>query len=148
MSDVILSRLGQRIRNLRIQAGLSQEELAERADFHPTYLGGIERGERNLSFRNLEKLAEALLVPLKKLFDFGDERTNRTAEDVKELIVRNDPRMETFFGAFCGKCRYLTSLLGMRENRCHLIFYSIVCKNCPYLKKFRQFIRTRPQDKS
>jgi len=66
MSDVILSRLGQRIRNLRIQAGLSQEELAERADFHPTYLGGIERGERNLSFRNLKKLAEALLEPISK----------------------------------------------------------------------------------
>ncbi len=70
MSDLTLSRLGQRIRNLRIKAGLTQEQLAEQADFHPTYLGGIERGERNPALQNISQLARALEVSLPELFAF------------------------------------------------------------------------------
>ena len=146
MNDM-LSRLGRRIRHLRIQAGLTQEELGERADLHPTYLGGIERGERNLSFRNLIKLAEAFQIPLKSLVEFGDERTNRETQGIKDLIVGENPRMETFFAAFCGNCRYLRSFLGLKENRCHLTFFSIVCTNCTPLRTFKQFIRVSPRGK-
>jgi transcriptional regulator with XRE-family HTH domain len=65
-----LSRsLGARLRDLRVQAGISQEELAARAGVHRTYLGGIERGERNPSVANLHKLAQALGVDLATLFE-------------------------------------------------------------------------------
>ena len=54
--------LGRAIRQLRLAAGISQEGLAERSGMHRTYVGGIERGERNVSFRNLLRLAAALEV--------------------------------------------------------------------------------------
>jgi transcriptional regulator with XRE-family HTH domain len=52
--------LGQAIRELRISSGLSQEAFADRCGLHRTYVGGIERGERNLSFANLLRVASAL----------------------------------------------------------------------------------------
>jgi len=54
--------LGRAIRELRRGAGISQEGLADRSRLHRTYVGGIERGERNVSFGNLLKLANALGV--------------------------------------------------------------------------------------
>lgn len=54
------SRFGERIRKLRFDKSWSQEELAVRAQLHPTYIGGIERGERNLGLDNILKLARAL----------------------------------------------------------------------------------------
>ncbi len=148
MNDVVLSRLGRRIRELRIQAGLTQEQLGERADLHPTYLGGIERGERNLSFKNLDKLAGALQVPLKSLLNFSDEQNIRAAEGLKTLIVGNNHRMDVFYAAFCGNCKYLSSFLNLKENRCHLAFFSIACKNCTPFDTFKQFISPSPRRKS
>jgi transcriptional regulator with XRE-family HTH domain len=52
--------LGRAIRKRRLDLGLSQEKLAERADLHWTYIGGIERGERNVSLMNIVKIANAL----------------------------------------------------------------------------------------
>lgn len=147
MND-ILRRLGRRVRHLRIQAGWTQEELSERAELHPTYLGGIERGERNASFKNLAKLASALQVPLDSLVDFGDEQSDRTAEALKDLIVEGNPRMEMFVAAFCNNCRYLDSFLSLNENRCHLTFFSIACKNCDMLRKFKQFLGPCTKQKS
>jgi transcriptional regulator with XRE-family HTH domain len=60
--------LGLAIRELRRGAGISQEILAERARLHRTYVGGIERGERNVSFGNLLRLADALGVRPSELF--------------------------------------------------------------------------------
>ncbi len=54
--------LGLAIREFRLSAGVSQEGLADRSGLHRTYVGGIERGERNVSFGNLLKLANALEV--------------------------------------------------------------------------------------
>ena len=146
MKDM-LDRLGQRIRELRLKAGLTQEQLAERADLHPTYLGGVERGERNLSLKNLDKLARALEVPLKSVVDFEDEDIHRTSQCLKDLIVGSNPRMEMFYAAFCGNCRYLNSFLDLKENRSHLTFFSIACKNCNPLRKFKQFIHLSPKGK-
>jgi len=62
--------LGRRIRELRKSLGWSQEKLGEMADLHATYIGGIERGERNVAFENLVSLATAFGLSLSQLFDF------------------------------------------------------------------------------
>lgn len=68
MSD-IAKVLGQRIRNYRTSKGLSQEKLAELAGCHPTYIGQIERGEKNATIESIEKIAAALNISLSNLFE-------------------------------------------------------------------------------
>ena len=68
MSD-IAKMLGQRIRNHRTAKGLSQEKLAELSGCHPTYVGQLERGEKNATVESIEKIAAALDIPLSKLFE-------------------------------------------------------------------------------
>ena len=63
----ILVRFGQRVRELRKKAGFSQEQFAQRCELDRTYVGGIERGERNVSLRNIEVLARALSVSVSEL---------------------------------------------------------------------------------
>jgi len=57
----------QRLRHIRQIKGLSQEELADRAGLHRTYVGSIERSERNVSIDNMERLAKALEVDITEL---------------------------------------------------------------------------------
>ena len=68
MSD-ITKVLGQRIRNYRIAKDLSQEKLAELSGCHPTYIGQIERGEKNATIESIEKISAALNISLSKLFE-------------------------------------------------------------------------------
>ncbi|MDD5272274.1 MAG: helix-turn-helix transcriptional regulator [Methylovulum sp.] len=60
---------GARVRELRKQKGLSQESLALICDLDRTYIGSVERGERNVSLLNIHKIAVALGVPAKELFN-------------------------------------------------------------------------------
>jgi len=73
MSD-IAKIIGQRVRNYRNQSNLSQEKLAEAAGLHPTYIGQIERGEKNVTIESIAKISEALNLPLSKLFEKLDSR--------------------------------------------------------------------------
>lgn len=57
-----LEKFGEQVRQLRKALGLSQEDLAELTDLHRTYIGGIERGERNVALINIVRLAKALNV--------------------------------------------------------------------------------------
>lgn len=61
--------IGQRIRNIRLNNGLSQEKLAELSGCHPTYIGQLERGEKNATIESIEKIAVSLNVPLSQLFE-------------------------------------------------------------------------------
>ncbi len=64
----VLIAFGEKVRELRKEKGLSQEELSFKADLHRTYIGMIERAEKNITLTNIEKIAKALDVDIKKLF--------------------------------------------------------------------------------
>lgn len=61
-------KFGRRLRELRLARGRSQEQLALETGLNRTYVGSVERGERNISLVNIYKLAEALGVDVKELF--------------------------------------------------------------------------------
>jgi transcriptional regulator with XRE-family HTH domain len=67
-SNYVKSRFGLAVKQRRQEIGISQEVLAERAELHRTYIGDIERGARNLSLENIEKLAKALQISISDLF--------------------------------------------------------------------------------
>lgn len=69
--DEILKRFGERVRRLRMQRGFtSQITFAFKAGLDRTYIGGIERGERNVALKNIEKIARALGTSIDELFRF------------------------------------------------------------------------------
>ena len=67
MGKSINVKFGEKIREERLKRNLSQEELAARAGVHRTYIGMIERAEKNITLGNIEKLAKALGVPIEEL---------------------------------------------------------------------------------
>lgn len=71
MKKEIVEKFGIRIRELRIENGLSQEALAEVTGFHRTYIGMVERGERNLSLSNIEVFAKAFNRTVSELLNFS-----------------------------------------------------------------------------
>ena len=72
MPKDILIKFGKRVREKRLEKGLSQEKLAEKADMHRTYIGMIERAEKNITLLNIEKIANALEVSLQELMNLQD----------------------------------------------------------------------------
>lgn len=69
MSKNILRKFGKRVREERIKQNFSQEELAERANMHRTYIGMIERAEKNITLENIAKIAKALNIKMKNLLN-------------------------------------------------------------------------------
>lgn len=65
----ILKKFGDKVREIRKEKGLSQEELSFKADLHRTYIGMIERAEKNITLINIEKIANALEINIKDLFN-------------------------------------------------------------------------------
>ena len=65
----VLIKFGERVRDLRKERGLSQEQLAFKADLHRTYIGMIERAEKNITLINIEKISNSLNVSIKELFN-------------------------------------------------------------------------------
>ena len=66
----IRERVGKRVKELRNELGVSQEELADMVDLDRTYITSVECGKRNISIVNIEKLTKALNVTLADLFNF------------------------------------------------------------------------------
>lgn len=64
--------LGRAIRDLRSGCGYSQESFANAVGLHRTYIGGIERGERNVSLRNLARIADTLEIPLSQMLAMAE----------------------------------------------------------------------------
>ncbi len=67
INHLYLKQFGETVREIRKQRNLSQEEFAEKCGLHRTYIGGIERGERNVSLLNIIKMAQALDVTVADL---------------------------------------------------------------------------------
>lgn len=65
----ILRRFGQRVRQLRIELGFSQEDFADECGLDRTYISGIERGQRNVSLQNIDVLANHLKISISQLME-------------------------------------------------------------------------------
>ena len=88
MSD-LTKVIGQRIRNYRTERNLSQEKLAELSGCHPTYIGQVERGEKNATLESIEKIASGLNVSLSTLFEKLDTEEEADSIPLKcyELVA-------------------------------------------------------------
>lgn len=93
----VQKQFGLSVRSWRNRRGFSQEELAERAGLHRTYVCDIERGARNVSLKSIDKLANALNIPCSTLFDYTSSQAQSSAKPVASermaqiLLVENDP---------------------------------------------------------
>jgi transcriptional regulator with XRE-family HTH domain len=67
--QTLLTKVGKRIRALRNETGLSQEDFAKKCDLDRTYISDVERGERNISIINLNKIAKTLKITLAQLLE-------------------------------------------------------------------------------
>ena len=88
MNEDLLKLVGRRIRDLRKERGMSQELLGEKGGFHYSYIGQIERGEKNIALLNIAKIADALDVSISQLFTYVDEEEKRTdsENDMQEIL--------------------------------------------------------------
>ncbi len=68
MKRDVLIKFGKKVREERTKLGFSQEELAGRADVHRTYIGMIERAEKNITLENIQKICKALNLRIKDIF--------------------------------------------------------------------------------
>ncbi len=70
MNTKILENLGKKLKEIRKNKGLTQEQLAEKVSIHPTYVGKLESGKNNVSIKMLFKISRALKVKLSDIFEF------------------------------------------------------------------------------
>jgi transcriptional regulator with XRE-family HTH domain len=85
LPNLLLKALGRRIRELRTEQGYSQEAFADKCGVHRTFMGTIERGESNLSFLNIHKVAATLGISLSTLFQDIEQRDQIQSEDTATL---------------------------------------------------------------
>lgn len=83
VNKFILKEFGSRIRNLRTQKKLSQEKLSFLTGFHRTYIGMVERGERNISLTNILVFARAFELNVSDLLDFKEQNPKLSFNDYK-----------------------------------------------------------------
>lgn len=76
MKRDVLLYFGQRVREERLKQGISQEKLADKAGVHRTYVGMVERAEKNITLTNIAKIADALGLTISDLFFGYDHRSH------------------------------------------------------------------------
>ncbi len=105
--------VGQRIRNYRLKLGLSQEKLAEISGCHPTYIGQLERGEKNATLESIEKIASSLNVPLSRLFEnlggTDDGERNIPLECYEIMLTKTLAEQELIMGILLALEKYRDS---------------------------------------
>jgi len=109
----IAKAVGQRIRNYRTQKGLSQEKLAELSGCHPTYIGQLERGEKNATLESIERITIALGISLSKLFEklenTEDSETNIPLACYEFLSAKSAEEQEQLFKILLEMDKYKTN---------------------------------------
>lgn len=97
--NTMVKTVGKRLKNYRNFRGLTQEALAEMADVHPTYLGQVERGEKNVTIESLEKIVASLGISFSQLFEGLDGR-EQTEDNIPllcyEMIATCSPGEQEF----------------------------------------------------
>lgn len=96
MKNSTLHLIGARIRAIRKAKGMTQEELAENISTQHSYIGYVERGEQNLTIQTLEKIADALSVEIRELFEYEGLKINKPKlwDIVEILIDKNDEELD------------------------------------------------------
>ena len=93
--------IGQRIRNYRTQKGISQEKLAELSGCHPTYIGQLERGEKNATLESVERISSALDIPQSTLFEkiegIGSESDNIPLKCYELIASKSKAQQEQIY---------------------------------------------------
>ena len=85
LDQILIEEFGKRIRQLRTARNLSQEELAELTGFHRTYIGMVERGERNISLSNIGVFAKAFGITVSELLDHEGKLSYQSYQYKKEI---------------------------------------------------------------
>ena len=90
----ITATVGGRLRAHRQRLGMAREELAEKADLHPTYIGQVERGEKNLTLVSLEKILNAMDLTFSEFFEHieAERHSSNLAARCYELVNRKSQR--------------------------------------------------------
>lgn len=107
----ITKAVGQRIRNYRLQAGLSQEKVAELSGCHPTYIGQVERGEKNATLESVARISNALNIPLAKLFDKieGNSQNDIPSKCYEFLLSKSKAEQEQLYKIILELDKYKSS---------------------------------------
>ena len=86
VNQVLIEEFGKRIRQLRTERNLSQEQLAELTGFHRTYIGMVERGERNISLGNIGVFAKSFKMTVSELLDLTAINPSLTFKSYEDKI--------------------------------------------------------------
>lgn len=105
--------VGERIRFLRKERGLSQEELAYRASLHNTYIGQLERGEKNATIESVAKVCAALEITLEKLFDDKETRSKVLSFELEKIVRLLESRSKKDQNAVL---MFIESLIAWKDN--------------------------------
>lgn len=94
MSEIV-KKFGRRVKHYRTEKGLSQEKFAEICGLHPTYIGQVERGEKNCTLESAEKISLGLGIPLENLVcKITSDDNNSIPNDIYDILIAMDKKKQ------------------------------------------------------